>query len=128
MATHKKKAKLIQAFKSVSEFEVNQAMQKGTALRRVWQLQVRRDRHICTHCTCRGSIGANTRATQNITTKAYADLVSMQPADIVIEVNEHIKRHGTASLSWLHLLISKVDTKEEADDLVPKMLVLYQGK
>lgn len=120
----KKKKKVTAVFKSVSEGEIKAAAAQGAALRRLFELR-------------------------NVETRRESDLAQLDAAGVLREVREHVKRHHVAKLSWLHLFLSKVrgivqlsrfvscivtfptptkiETKEEADTLVPGVLVEYQA-
>lgn len=100
--THKKKSKGVAAFKAVTQTQIKAAMAQGAALRRLYELQ-------------------------NVSTKAYGDLLGLPPAEMLREMREHMKRHGVAKLSWLHLYLQSVESKEDADAHVPPLLVEYQA-
>ncbi len=43
------------------------------------------------------------------------------------EIRSHRNRHQKVSLSWLHLYLSKVQTKEEAETIAPQAVMEYQA-
>ena len=122
LAATKKKAKAMSAYKSVTEADIARAVSKGADVRRVWELR-------------------------NVVTKKYPDLAPMSSADVLKgatfrcacfsflfflffflqEIRSHRNRHQKVALSWLHLYLSKVDTREGAEADVLAAVMEYQS-
>ena len=64
---------------------------------------------------------------QNVSTKSFQDLQNASAEDVLNEIRSHRNRHHNAALSWLNLYLTKVESKEEADSVVPAVLMEYQA-
>ncbi len=119
----KKKKSAATAYKSVTQADISRAVARGADVRRVWELQ-------------------------NVQTKKLAHLTPLSAPDVLKgshthkkghfffsffifffskEIRSHRNRHEKAALSWLHLYLSKVDSKEEADTEAQKAIMEYQA-